>query len=64
MMGNGEYSRTAEGVALLRALEQLRPADRRIINDPYVAAFLQNPYLRLTVRSSLIARLMMLFLDR
>jgi methyltransferase (TIGR00027 family) len=64
MRGNGEYSRTAEGVALLRALEQLQPPSLRILNDPYAAAFLQDPWLCLIARSWLLSSLMRLFLDR
>lgn len=64
MRGNNEYSRTAEGVALLRTLEQLQPADRRILNDPYAAAFLQHPRLRLITRSRALSRVMQHILDR
>ncbi len=64
MRGNNEYSRTAEGVALLRTLEQLQPADRRILNDPYAAPFLQHPRLRWIARSWLLSRLMLHFLNR
>jgi methyltransferase (TIGR00027 family) len=64
MRGNSGYSRTAEGVVLLRALEQARPAVCRIIDDPYAAGFLQNPCLRLIARSPWLARLMALFLNR
>jgi methyltransferase (TIGR00027 family) len=39
-----EYSRTAEAMAFLRALEQHQPAGERIIDDPYAAAFLLNSY--------------------
>ena len=63
MRSHSEYSRTAEGVALLRALEQIRPAGCRIIDDPYAAAFLQNPCLRLIAGSPTLARLMALFLN-
>ncbi len=64
MRGNNEYSRTAEGVALLRTLEQLQPAGGRILNDPYAAAFLQHPRLRWIPRSWLLSRLMLRFLNR
>jgi methyltransferase (TIGR00027 family) len=64
MRGNNEYSRTAEGVALLRTLEQLQPAGRRILNDPYAAAFLQHPRLRWIARSWLLSRLTLRFLNR
>lgn len=42
-----DYSRTAEGMAMLRALEQHQPAERRILNDPYAKEFLFNPAFRL-----------------
>src|SRR5260370_40660514 len=64
MRGNNEYSRTAEGVALLRTLEQLQPVDRRILNDPYASAFLQHPRLRWIARTWLLSRLMLRFLNR
>ncbi len=35
-----DYSRTAEGMAMLRALEQQQPAARRIIHDPFAKEFL------------------------
>ena len=41
-----DYSRTAEGMAMLRALEQRQPRSKRIIEDHYAAAFLQNPLYR------------------
>jgi methyltransferase (TIGR00027 family) len=52
------YSRTAEGVALARALQQRLPASDRILDDPYAAAFLQNPYLRLAASGRLSARML------
>lgn len=64
MKGDNEYSRTAEGVALLRAMEQWQPADRRILSDPYAAEFLQNSRLRLIARSRLLTWLMTQFLSR
>src|SRR5215470_20446891 len=64
MRSNDKYSRTAEGVALLRAMEQIQPASRRILNDPYAAAFLQNPGLIWIARSWLLSRLMLRFLNR
>ena len=63
MRSHNEYSRTAEGVALLRTLEQIHPAGRRILNDPYAAAFLQDPRLNVIVRSRLLSRLMLRFLS-
>jgi methyltransferase (TIGR00027 family) len=47
------YSRTAEAVALARALQQTVPASQRILDDPYAVQFLQNPYLRLVAASRL-----------
>ncbi|MBI1765274.1 MAG: SAM-dependent methyltransferase [Acidobacteria bacterium] len=41
-----DYSRTAEGMAVLRALEQHQPAARRILNDPYAKEFIFNPAFR------------------
>jgi methyltransferase (TIGR00027 family) len=49
------YSRTAEGVALVRALQQRLPASDRILDDPYAAAFLQNPILQLVASRRLSA---------
>lgn len=59
-----DYSRTAEAVALARAVERAQPPARRIIDDPYAAAFLQNPYYRLVAGSPPHARLLLAFLDR
>lgn len=58
------YSRTAEGMALLRAIEQAQPPSLRIINDPYAAEFLQRPVFRFAARSSLLSRLMLSFMNR
>ncbi len=58
-----DYSRTAEAVALARALQQKLPASERILNDPYASAFLQQPYLRLVAGSWLRSRLLSRFLD-
>jgi methyltransferase (TIGR00027 family) len=44
-----DYSRTAEGMAVLRALEQHQPAARRILNDPYAKEFIFNPAFRLLI---------------
>jgi methyltransferase (TIGR00027 family) len=57
------YSRTAEAVALARALQQNLPPGQRILDDPYAAAFLQNPYLRFVAGSSLRSRMLSGFLD-
>lgn len=59
-----DYSRTAEAMALVRAIEQARPAASRIIDDPYAAAFLQNRYYRWLARTRAGARLLRSFLDR
>src|SRR5579864_8792500 len=64
MRSNTDYSRTAEGAALLRALEQVRPVGRRILNDPYAAAFLRQRSLNLIARSWLLSRFMVGFLNR
>jgi methyltransferase (TIGR00027 family) len=64
MRGSHEYSRTAEGAALLRALEQLQPSNRRILNDPYAAPFLRHPCLRLITSSWLLSSLMRSVLNR
>jgi methyltransferase (TIGR00027 family) len=53
-MRNG-YSRTAEVMAAMRALEQFQPASRRIICDPYASAFLIRPYFKLLARSRWLA---------
>jgi methyltransferase (TIGR00027 family) len=57
------YSRTAEAVALARALQRTLPPEQRILDDPYAAAFLQNPYLRFVASSRLNSRLLSGFLD-
>jgi methyltransferase (TIGR00027 family) len=59
-----DYSRTAEGMALGRAIEQSLPAGRRIIQDPYAAAFLQNRSYRLIARSRPLSRLLLRFFAR
>jgi methyltransferase (TIGR00027 family) len=53
-MRNG-YSRTAEVMAALRALEQFQPAPRRIICDPYASEFLIRPSFKLLARSRWLA---------
>lgn len=50
-MKEGRASRTAEYMALFRALETTRAADRRLFEDRFAAAFL-SPRLRLVVRLS------------
>jgi len=58
-----EYSRTAEGMAFLRAIEQHQPASRRIIADPFARAFLRHPVLRLAAKSPLLGRLALRLMD-
>ena len=57
------YSRTAEAVALARALQRTLPPSQRILDDPYAAAFLQNPYLRFVAVSRLSSWMLSGFLD-
>ncbi|MBS1810396.1 MAG: SAM-dependent methyltransferase [Acidobacteria bacterium] len=57
------YSLTAEGMALLRAIEQARPPAQRIISDPYAAAFLRFPGFRFITRSQSLSRLMLRLFD-
>jgi hypothetical protein len=53
-MRNG-YSRTAEVMAAVRALEQFQPAPRRIICDPYASKFLIRPSFKLLAQSGWLA---------
>jgi len=57
------YSRTAEGVALARALQQRLSASDRILDDPYAAAFLQKPILQLAANGRLSAWMLSGILD-
>jgi O-methyltransferase involved in polyketide biosynthesis len=50
-MKEGRASRTAEYMALFRALEAVRLPGRRVFEDPFAAAFL-SPRLRLVVSLS------------
>ncbi len=59
-----DYSRTAEGMALIRAMEQWVPRSRRIIDDPFALMFLRHWYFRAIARSRILARLMLAFVDR
>src|SRR5947207_14921784 len=52
-MEAGRSSTTAEIVAFFRALESVRPADRRLFEDPFAARFLR-PWLRIAVRGSVL----------
>jgi len=58
-----DYSRTAEGMALIRALEQFQPASRRIINDPHASQFLIKPHFKLLARSRWLAKLTLRAMD-
>jgi methyltransferase (TIGR00027 family) len=58
-----DYSRTAEGMALLRAIEQVAPPATRIIDDPYAVEFLRHPALKPIARSRLLARLTLRFMN-
>lgn len=58
------YSLTAEGMALLRAIEQARSPHERIINDPYAAAFLRFPGLRFAAQTPSLARLLLRLFNR
>jgi methyltransferase (TIGR00027 family) len=50
-----DYSSTAEVMAVLRALEQFQPAQRRIILDPHASKFLIRPSFKLLARSRWLA---------
>jgi methyltransferase (TIGR00027 family) len=65
-MRGGEASRTAEYMALFRALESARPASRRILDDPFAERFLRRP-LRLVVslaRLRLLGEIIAGYIDR
>ncbi|HZS44646.1 MAG TPA: SAM-dependent methyltransferase [Blastocatellia bacterium] len=64
MKSNSEYSRTAEGMALLRAIEQFQPEPERILNDPHAADLLQQPLTKAIGRSRLLAYLYSLWFSR
>ena len=55
-MEEGRASRTAEYMALFRALESARPARQRLFQDPFAVVFLR-PRLRLVVALSRLPRL-------
>jgi len=57
-----DYSRTAEGMAMVRALEQSVTSSERIINDPFAKEFLINRKYRRLAASPLLAYGMLLFL--
>jgi methyltransferase (TIGR00027 family) len=52
-MQTGRPSTTAEIMALFRALESVRPADRRLFEDPFAKYFLR-PRLRIIVHGSVV----------
>lgn len=58
-----DYSRTAEGMAMLRALEQQQPAARRIISDPFAKEFLFHRGFRWLADSRWLARGVLRFLQ-
>jgi methyltransferase (TIGR00027 family) len=63
---NAEPSRTAEYMALFRALESAQPADRRLFEDPNAARFLR-PALRLVAiaaRRPALRAAIVAFIDR
>jgi methyltransferase (TIGR00027 family) len=65
-MEAGRPSTTAEIMAFFRALESIRPADRRLFEDPFAARFLR-PWLRIIVHGSilpLIGPLLLRWIDR
>jgi methyltransferase (TIGR00027 family) len=59
-----EFSRTAEGMALIRAMEQAVAVERRIVDDPYASIFVQHWYLRAIARSALLSRVVLALLER
>jgi methyltransferase (TIGR00027 family) len=58
-----DYSRTAEGMAMLRALEQQQPAALRIINDPFAKEFLFHRAFRWLADSRWLARGVLRFMQ-
>src|SRR5436190_14338701 len=57
-----DYSRTAEGMAMVRTLEQAVPPSERIIHDPFAKQFLLNRHYRRLADSLLLSRGVLLFL--
>src|SRR5215213_1202078 len=57
-----DYSRTAEGMAMVRALEQTVAHPERIINDPFAKEFLINRHYRRLAGSPWLAYGLLLFL--
>lgn len=64
MKTNSEYSRTAEGMALLRAIEQFRPESDKILDDPHAADFLQHPIAKSIGKSRLLANIYSIWFSR
>ncbi|MEP7270684.1 MAG: SAM-dependent methyltransferase [Acidobacteriota bacterium] len=58
------YSRTAEGMALIRAMEHWVPASRRILDDRCSASFVRHWPFRVIARSQLLSRAVIALLDR
>lgn len=65
-MKEGQASRTAEYVALFRAIETTLPPDRRLFDDPFAARFLSPPLAAVATLSRLpgAADLISRFIDR
>ncbi len=57
-----DYSRTAEAMALIRALEQHQPVAQRIIDDPFAARFLLSGFYRWIANSQWRSRCLLRFL--
>lgn len=57
-MREQQYSRTAEAMAILRAMECSRKPARRILTDPWAAHFVQNRFARQLLKHRLSLRLM------
>jgi methyltransferase (TIGR00027 family) len=56
-MKDQTYSRTAESMAIVRAIEYTaRPPAGRILSDPWAARFIQNKFMRTTLRFPLLTR--------
>ena len=64
MKANSDYSKTAEGMALLRAIEQFRHESDRILDDPHAADFLQHPIAKSIGKSRLLAGIYSLWFSR
>ncbi len=62
-MKEGKASRTAEGVAALRAAESLKSADERVCYDPLAVYFLPAKY-KLLVKSRLLTKLVIALHER